>query len=191
MAEKKKKAVVKKTKRNIRQEKTLRNIDKGMSMSKAMREAGYSENYAHNPDELKEKKSWNELMDKYIPRSKVAERHQQLMDSVIVKEFNFPDTVSEKDIKAFAKSVSKTATYVRETVSRTNSKGIPMNVTHRWTVFAVLPNGMDVKAAVEMAYKLRGEYSPEKIEVKRPLEDISDNELWDQARKRGLFNKEK
>jgi len=41
-----------------------------------------------------------------------------------------------------------------------------------------------------MAYKLRGEYSPEKIEVKRPLEEVSDNELWEQARKRGLFDKE-
>ena len=191
MAEKKKKVVAKKTKRNIRQERTVENIGKGMSMGKAMREAGYSDNYADQPGQLKEKKSWQALMDEYLPRDKVAEKHQQLMDSVIVKKFDFPDKVSEKDVKAFAKSVSKTSTYVKEVVSKTNSKGIPTSSSHRWVVFAVIPNGMDVKAAIEMAYKLRGEYSAEKVEIKRPLEDVSDNELWDQARKRGLFNKEK
>ena len=191
MAEKKKKAVVKKTKRNIRQEKTVENVGKGMSMAKAMREAGYSPNYADHPAELKEKKSWQELMDKYIPRDLVASKHNELMKSVTVKEFNFPDTVSEKDIKAFAKGVSETTTYVKEVVSKVNSKGIPTSSSHRWVVFAVVPNGMDVKAAIDMAIKLRGDYSAEKIEVKRPLGEVPDNELWEQARKRGLFNKGK
>ena len=191
MAEKKKKAVVKKTKRNIRQEKTVENIGKGMSMAKAMREAGYSPNYADHPAELKEKKSWQALMDKYIPRDLVAKKHNELMKSVTVKEFNFPDTISEKDIKAFAKGVSEITTYVKEVVSKVNSKGIPTSSSHRWVVFAVVPNGMDVKAAIDMAIKLRGDYSAEKIEVKRPLGEVPDNELWEQARKRGLFNKGK
>jgi len=192
MAEKKKKKkTVIKTKRNIRQELTLKNLEKGMSMSKAMSEAGYKEGYSHNPQELKEKKSWQELMDKYIPRDLVASKHNELMKSVTVKEFNFPDTVSEKDIKAFAKGVSETTTYVKEVVSKVNSKGIPTSSSHRWVVFAVVPNGMDVKAAIDMAIKLRGDYSAEKIEVKRPLGEVPDNELWEQARKRGLFNKEK
>ena len=189
MAETKKKATTRK--RNIRQEKTIQNYAKGMSKSEAMRKAGYKESYARSSAQLNNKKSWQALMDEYLPRDLVAEKHNELMKSVTVKEFNFPDTISEKDIKAFAKSVSKTSTYVKEVVSKTNSKGVPTSSSHRWVVFAVIPNGMDVKAAIEMAYKLRGEYSPEKIEVKRPLEDVSDNELWDQARKRGLFNKEK
>ena len=188
MAETKKKPT--KVKRNIRQEKTLKNLAEGKSMADAMREAGYAETYARNPQQLKEKESWQELMDRYLPRDKVAKKHQQLMDSVTVKEFNFPDKISEKDIKAFADSISEVSTYTKEVVSKTNKRGEPTSSSHRWVVFAVIPNGMDVKAAIEMAYKLRGEYSPEKIEVKRPLEEVSDNELWEQARKRGLFDKE-
>jgi len=190
MAEKKKKKVVN-TKRNIRQEKTIQNYAKGMSKSEAMRKAGYKESYARSSSQLKEKKSWQALMDEYIPRDLVAKKHNELMKSVTVKEFTFPETTPEKDIKAFAENISETTTYVKEAVNRTDKQGRASVMYHRWIVFAIVPNGMDVKAAVDMAIKLRGDYSAEKIEVKRPLGEVSDNELWEQARKRGLFNKEK
>ena len=35
----------------------------------------------------------------------------------------------------------------------------------------------DVKGAVDMAYKLRGSYSPEQVEVQNSLKDLSDDEL--------------
>ena len=180
-----------KRKRKVRQEKTIENLEKGMSTSKAMREAGYSEAYAKNPSDFKSKKSYQELLDEVMPRDEVAAKHRELMNSVTVKQFEFPIEVSEKKVKEFTASVSKTAHYIKETITKTNSKGVPMSVGNRWVVYAIIPNGQDLKAALEMAFKVRGDYSPEKVEIKRPLGEVSDNELWDQARKRGLFNNEK
>ena len=47
------------------------------SISKAMREAGYSEKTAKNPKDLTESKAWQELMDKHISDDALAKVHRE------------------------------------------------------------------------------------------------------------------
>ena len=175
----------------IRQQKTLRNLDKGMSMGEAMRRSGYKENYARNPNQLRDKESFQAMLKKYFPPELVAQKHQELLNSAKVETFTFPESVKKEDIEEIMLLVSKKYVIKLETVSKTDSRGVPVDVARRWVVKAVIPNGQDLKAALDMVYKLSGDYSPEKIDLGGPLAEASDEELWEQARRRGLFNNKK
>lgn len=58
----------------------------GVSMAQAMREAGYSEGYAKNPQDLAATKSWKELMDQYIPEKLVAQKHNELLTAKKIRK---------------------------------------------------------------------------------------------------------
>lgn len=56
-------------------EKVLENH--GKDIGKAMIEEGYSPNTAKTPQNITETKSWEALMDEYIPESLIAETHKE------------------------------------------------------------------------------------------------------------------
>lgn len=57
-------------------------VEKGRkSVSGAMREAGYSDNTAKVPGKVTKTKSWQELMDQYLPQDLVAQKHAELLDA--------------------------------------------------------------------------------------------------------------
>ena len=45
-----------------------------ISVSKAMKEVGYSDAYSTHPDKLTKTKSWIELMEKYLPDEKIVRK---------------------------------------------------------------------------------------------------------------------
>jgi hypothetical protein len=52
--------------------------NKGKSLSGAMRKAGYPATTAKNPQQVTKSKSWQQLMDEYLPQEFVAEKHKEL-----------------------------------------------------------------------------------------------------------------
>src|SRR3990167_8149103 len=57
-------------------------IENNGSVSKAMRETGYSLNTAKNPQSLTESKGWKELMNTYLPDELLGKKHRQLLNKV-------------------------------------------------------------------------------------------------------------
>lgn len=55
-------------------------VENGGNVSKAMREAGYSEAASKNV-KVKETKAWSDLMDEYMPEELVAQRHLELLNA--------------------------------------------------------------------------------------------------------------
>ena len=53
----------------------------GFNVGKAMREEGYSPESAKNPKNVTESKSWEMLMDEYIPESLVAKTHKEAFNA--------------------------------------------------------------------------------------------------------------
>lgn len=53
----------------------------GTSVSAAMRAAGYSPNTAKNPMELTKSKSWEELLNQYLPDDKLAQKIDEGLDA--------------------------------------------------------------------------------------------------------------
>jgi hypothetical protein len=67
----------------LRQEKVLNKIsgNLGKSLGEAMREAGYSEEYANNPQQLTRTKSWQELAEQLLPDEPLLGRLKKIIDN--------------------------------------------------------------------------------------------------------------
>jgi len=70
--------------KNIRQKKLAVALveNRGASVSKTMREVGYSDAYSKNPQQLTETDNWKELMEEFLPDSLLAEKHQALLNKM-------------------------------------------------------------------------------------------------------------
>jgi len=101
-------------------------VENNGSVSRAMREAGYSPKTAKNPKMLTESKAWEELMEKHLPDKLLAKKHKELL------------TIPKK-VRRFVKGELESE--YEELDSQAISKGL------------------------DMAYKLKAKYKPEKREV--------------------------
>mgnify|MGYP001594861755 CR=1 FL=1 len=70
--------------------KILENLGNGMSLGEAMRQAGYSDSYSDNPQQLQGTDSWITLTDEYISDKELMEMHRKLLhkEEVIAKNNN-------------------------------------------------------------------------------------------------------
>lgn len=158
----------------------LENI--GTPVSKAMIEAGYSPTMAKNPQVLTESKAWPELMAEYLPDDKVAERHQQLLNSTVLdhqvfalgpkdeedkKSYVEADKAkAKKDGKEYREIEYVTDEDIRQMFLDINCK--VRRIVHRETardVYFWVADNKSRKDAIDMAYKLKGSYAPVKSVV--------------------------
>lgn len=120
-----------------RQKKVLKKIleNRGTSMSKAMKEAGYSDAYAKNPDQLAKTKTWQEVVEETFSDETLMEKHKELLEA-------------------------KKPVFL---------KGMPLNIS--------IPDYDIQVKALDMSYKIKGSYAPEKHQVVNPFEGLDDDEL--------------
>ena len=115
---------------SIKQQKALDNVvANGGNVTKAMRDAGYSENTINTPQKLTESRAWKDIMGEYLPDELLVSIHEKLL--------------------------TKEEVIVRNNMSNGEIEVIP---TGQIDVQAV-------KAALDMAYKLKGSYAAEKAVV--------------------------
>jgi len=122
----------------------------GKSASDAMREAGFSEAYARNPQKLTGTATWDELLDKYLPDRKLVDVHKKILNAHKLEHMVFPLGMEEGDIKKLLNSVG--------------SK--PKKIKHGEQAIHVWYWAPDQKArasAVDLAYKVKGKLK-QKIE---------------------------
>jgi phage terminase small subunit len=123
----------------------------GKSASAAMREAGYSEASAKNPQKLTESSAWKELLDKAMPDKKLVSVHKKLLNAHRIDHMVFPLGMQKADIKKLLNSVGCT----------------PKKIQHGQQAIHVWFWAPDFKArtsAVELAYKIKGKIST-KLEI--------------------------
>lgn len=65
----------------IRQKRAFDKVLKGMPITHAMKEVGYSETTSANTGKLTNSDGWKELMDKHLPDEKLAEKHNEFLNS--------------------------------------------------------------------------------------------------------------
>lgn len=137
----------------------------GGNMADAMRKAGYSEEYANNPQKMKRTKTFQELLDQYLPEKKVVQVHRELLGAAKIDHATFPLSMSDDEIKEVIESI----------------KGCQIKkfkhgetATHVWYWVA---DNKARQAAIDMVYKLRGNYAAEKIIQVDPLKEMTDEEL--------------
>ena len=135
-----------------RQKKTLRNLANSPSIAEAMRKAGYSENYARNPQQLKAKESWQELLDKYVPEKYVGRKLKELSDAVIPDTLELKGALKQEDVYKVMKSMKIP-----------KSKYTAIQTEDGWMVYYAKADNTNRNSALEKVIKARGGYAPDKI----------------------------
>jgi hypothetical protein len=147
-----------------RYKKISKEIIEGKETKKVMLENGYSPMSAHTPAKITKKKSFQEALDEVMPQEFVLDAHKRLYsEHRDIKQIRLETTDDE---------VLRGATEGFDCISTIK------NEEEGYTLLII--NQVDRQArkdSIELAYKLRGSFSPTQIEVKREYEDIPDDEL--------------
>lgn len=131
------------------------NQGKGKTIGSLMVEAGYSPISAQKPNQITKSEIFQQLLDRFLPEEKVVKAHDQLIQAGTVQFIELPAEKTDAEIRAELREMGefKVVTIVRR-------KGIDIA-----KVYYIQPDGVTRRGAVDMAYKLRGSYAPEKQEV--------------------------
>lgn len=156
----KKVATKKKKKPTIKQQKAMEEVvGNGGNVTAAMREAGYSEATINTPQKLTESKAWAEYMEEHLSDETLAQKHNELLNSSRLDHMTFPPLSKKK------KNQSKNLTdeEIIEFLAEVNCT--VRKIMHGELVRHVYFWSADNRArkdALDMAYKLKGNYVPEK-----------------------------
>lgn len=151
-----------------------KNRGKLPSMKKLMKAADYSDSYSKNPAQLKGTETWNELMNMFIPKSKLAIRHGELVDFASIEHYVFPAQGRGAKKRELTNEEIKT---IVESVPGCRLIHIKPDPYIGKVAFFQAPDGRVRKDAIDMAYKLYGAYAAEKISIVDPLDTLSNAEL--------------
>jgi len=122
-------------------------------IGKLMRRAGYSDHYANSPKKMRLTLSWKQLMEKNLPDDLLSKKHNELLTAVSIDHYVFPNAVSDKQIKAIINQVP-------------GCKLLKVQRNASWArAYFAVPDNRSRKDAIDMAYKLKGKYQPEKHDL--------------------------
>lgn len=155
--------------------------ENGGNVSRAMREAGYSPKTAENPSKLTTTPAWKDLMEKHLPDSLIGETHESLMKSQTMDHMVFPLGPVEEFSGGKTKKKSAPAAIDvtnseehKERTTLTDKEIIEMLAEVNCTVRRIVhgetsrhvyfwsPDNNARKNALELAYKIKGRFAPEK-----------------------------
>lgn len=147
----------------------------GGSLSEAMREVGYSEAYAHNPQKLKNSKSFKALLDFHLPEEQLLIVHGKQLNSWKLNTMIFQKQVEDEDIFELMEEVGCVVKKIVE---------IPQGKL----VMFIMPDNQSRNKALEMALKLHKRLT-DKVEIRdtTPYAQLSDAELAEKIKKGKQF----
>lgn len=135
------------------------------SVGKTMIEVGFSEAYAKNPHKIRSTKQFQKFAAGILTDEVLMQHHSALLNSYRIEHAVFPLALDDEEIKELLASVNCTVRKIRHSESQ----------KHAWFWS---PDNRARKDALDMAYKVRGRYAAEKLDIsKRPLEDLTDEEI--------------
>jgi hypothetical protein len=160
----KKKPVKQKRKPTIRQKLAFKKMaEKGRSMRQAILEAGYSEAVANAPSKLTSTQTWQDLLEKYLPDERLTEKHEELMEASAVDDFFVDPKLEDKEIYAIAKKAHvKVFMIQRGAIGGTK-------------VYVSKADTATQRQALDMAYKLKGVYAAERLDLTSKGRQIKPN----------------
>jgi hypothetical protein len=133
----------------LKQKKVLEHLaENSGSMRKAILAAGYSQEVADNPQRITESKTWRELTEVFLPDSVLTENHRQLLEQKRIDYFVFPKAMEDQEILDHVQAAGLTVVVIR-----LSDKGK--------LAFYSLPDAQAKKAALELAYKIKGKMTEE------------------------------
>lgn len=159
--------------------KTTENIGKGKkpTVEQAAKDLGYSESYARS-GALTKTKSWKQMLDQYLPESKLLDLHDKQLNSWKLQSMLFQKQVSDADIFELMETVN---CVVKKVVEIPTGK----------LVFYICPDNQSRNKALEMGLKLHKRLT-DKVEIRdtTPYSGLSDAELAEKIKQgKNFFTK--
>lgn len=147
-----------------RQKKVLEKVGQGLPVSRAMREAGYSESYSNNPQRVRETKTFQEIFSKTITDELITKATKKLVDYKQPVNYQFPSSYTEDEVhQAMKKQGFKKSQYFHKLVKEIRIiKGQAVELEY-WNVHGSKPSGLVIPKGVDIAMKGKGYYAPDKI----------------------------
>ncbi len=139
------------------------NGGKSRSLAQAMRDAGYSESYARNPQKIKQTRAWREYLEEAMPDETLASIHLNLLKSYKIGKLLVSRKLSDKEITLLFGRVG----YKVVSIER---KGASAKATF------VKPDNSARISALDLAYKIKGKYK-QQVVVYNKYQNLSDTEL--------------
>ena len=162
-------------------------------MSKAMEACGFSPSYSHNPQNFTRTKAYKEESRKYLDPEEIKKRHDELIGAAQISHYHFPDvkeTIRVKGKKAKIKRSRLTNDEMREIIESVPGCKLIYVKKDSYGSYAYFsqPDNRSRQSAIDMAYKLSGDYAPERIQVlKRKYGHLTNAELMERQRKIKAF----
>lgn len=177
-------------------DKTLENLgsDTPKTMGTILKESGYADSIAINPQIITESKGFKELLEEALPDSLLTQRHKELLNSTHLDHMVFPlgpKTTAEKEFfinEQITKALKAGKVYdgkdclsdedIKELLDSVNC--VVRKVVHGESGRHVYFWGRDnkaVKDALDMAFKLKGAYAPVKSDMTTGGEKLPSTDL--------------
>ncbi len=133
------------------------------SITQAGIRAGFKENYVRAGG-LRNSKSWNELIEQYLPDGLLAETHHNLITAKKLDYMLFSPDVKDEDIYVLLENIGAVVKKLIRGQAGTHA-------------YYYVSDNRTQKDATELAYKIKGKMSPEVIKLEGGLASKSDEEL--------------
>lgn len=129
-----------------------------VSMAEAMREQNYSHKMTRNPQEVTKTKTWAILMEEYFPEDALAKKHKELLNAGTLQKMRFAFDIEDSEIKDILSHFPGAKFIKVDTVDKDGKKYKRLHY--------IAPDTRIQKDMLDMSYKIRGNYAPEKHETK-------------------------
>jgi len=147
-----------------RQKKVLEKVGKGFPVSRAMREAGYSESYAKNPQRVRKTKTFQEIFNEYVPDSLISKATKQLVKDREPFTYTFPASFTEEEVHdAMKKKGIRKNQYFCKLAKEIKVIRDKVVEVEYWRVDGSKPSGLVIPKGLDIAMRGKGYYAPEKI----------------------------
>ncbi len=115
-------------------------------LGRLMIKAGYTKSYAKTPQKVKQTLSWEQLMEKNLPDDLLSKKHNELLSSMTIDHYTFPNAVTDETIKQILDQVA-------------GCKLLRVQRNPQWVrAYFAIPDNRSRKDAIDMAYKLKSKY---------------------------------
>ena len=141
-----------------------------ISVSQAMRDEGYPSTTTHNPQQLTRSKTWQELLQTFLPEEGLIRTHRSLMNAFHLGHQVFPLSIEDEDIVDLLASTECTVVKIQY--------GEQAKHVYFWA-----PDNMARDRALDKAYKLTGKYAPTIVKFSDDNKDQTDSDLSDEERR--------
>lgn len=133
----------------IKQKIAFKEVLNGSTISGAMVKAGYSATTATTTGKLTNTDGWQELLDKHLSDESLARHHRELLEARQPAYFVFPKAMEDEEIIGHVQAAGFEVIVVRP-----SDKG-------KLAFYSTVDSNAQ-KSAIDMGYKLKGHYAPEK-----------------------------